>query len=315
MKKHYPRPKKLLLIVLLLILSVGFLGLLTQYFLTKPSLPFNPTIHYAKVNKATIAYYTRGSGEPLILIPGFGMTMQDWDPLLLQQLSKHNTLIIFDYPGVGRSTGNLNDFTETQLAGTVVQLMNDAKIKYANVLGWSLGSFVAQRIAQESPDRIDRLILVSTAFGGHYMIPESPAVDKQMEDRLGGDWQTDYLPLMFPSDKKEAMQAYISRVNEALKNGQAPATPPQTLDARRALEHIFADTEEEETRYKESVNIQSPTLIIMGGKDVLIVPDNAKVVADRIPNAKLKLIPDAGHAVLFQDVDAVSKLITEFLAH
>ena len=107
-----------------------------------------PEIKYAQVNDVKLAYYTRGQGEPLIMIMGYAATMGMWDPALLEELSKNNTLILFDNRGIGLSTDTKeNKTTIPQMADDAAGLVKALGYKKVNVLGWSMGARIAQQLS------------------------------------------------------------------------------------------------------------------------------------------------------------------------
>jgi len=271
---------------------------------------FQAQVQTAAVSDARISYYTRGSGKPLILINGFGMTMQDWDPLLLEKLSQNHTLILFDDRGVGNSTGDISHLTESQMADDTIGLMDALRIQKADILGWSFGSFTAQIIAEQHPNRIDHLILVATAPDVNHMIFGSNLNNTALNN-VDADWNSGFVPLMFA--KNANAQAYLTRLATAITTGEAPHDTPESAAVRTAQEQTWADQNQEQSRYDKLPSITSPTLIIAGDKDTVVLPANDTLVANRIPNAKLVIIPNAGHAVLFEDPKQFSETVEEFL--
>jgi pimeloyl-ACP methyl ester carboxylesterase len=106
---------------------------------------FKPEVKHAQVNGVKLAYYTRGQGEPLMMINGFISTMSLWDPALLDELSKNNTLVLFDNRGVGLSSDTKeNNTTIPQMADDAAGLAKVLGYKKVNILGWSMGARIAQ---------------------------------------------------------------------------------------------------------------------------------------------------------------------------
>ena len=309
-RRSFPRVTQTIAAILLLILIAAI------YFFSKfNSTPFKANVQFVTIKNAKIAYYTRGKGSPLILIPGFAMTMQDWDPELLRELSIHHKLIVFDYRGIGKSTGDLSNLNEDQLASDTIELMDMLKIKKTNILGWSLGSFVGQRISEKYPERVTRLVLIATAPGEDKIVGGSKSIGTTIQNNLNGSWESFYIPLMFPNtpDGKSASQTYLNQVSTALQNGELPSDRGGDTSARAILEQAFSNTQLEQDRTAELSTIRIPTLIIVGQNDTLVPIQNDKFVTNRILNAELKIIPNAGHAVLFQYPDQVSQLTNQFL--
>ncbi len=300
-KGHKPFYVVLILIPLLFI----FLSLTINYFF-----PFKAQLKYAALPGSEIAYYTRGSGYPLILLSGFGMTMKHWDPLLLNKLSENNELIIFDYRGVGNSTGHPDKSTK-EMATDIIQLMDSLKIKKANILGWSLGSFVGEIVAESYPQRVNKLILVSTALGGDQGIEGSTQIANAIQQNLGGSWEHVYVPFLFTTE--ESKNNYLMRIRLSQFFGESPAGPDEVIDAKFAIELALSNKTDENKRNLYLSSITSSTLIISGKEDKLVPPANSERTAGYISNSKVVIIPQAGHAVLFEKASDVARLIDEFL--
>lgn len=270
--------------------------------ITTHMVPFRAHVRTAYINGQTMHYYIRGHGEPLFLLPGFAMSLHDWDPMLIEELSKKNKLIMIDYPK--------NPSSEVELADDVVRLMNKLKISKANLLGWSMGSFFAQVVAENNPDRVDKLILVSTALGGDDIVQGEAS---SIQNDLGGTWETAYVPIMFSPEQNNAMATYLHRRDAAIKTGEAPQKNSPDINQRAKLENVFTNKQQEKSRTDGLKVIKAPTLIIVGEKDTLLVPENARRVANRISGSRLEIVPNAGHAVLFQNLPSVVKIIDNFL--
>src|SRR6478752_2932182 len=131
--------------------------------------PFRAQVHVTPVGKTRIAWYERGQGPPLVMLIGTGSTMAEWDPALLQLLAREHRLVLFDYPGVGMS-GLWHGRSFDSLADATAGLMDAIGLPQADVLGWSMGGFVAQRLAIDHPARVSHLILAGTNPGGGHTV-------------------------------------------------------------------------------------------------------------------------------------------------
>ena len=119
-----------------------------------------------QVDDAEIAYRRIGNGRPLVVLNGFAATSADWAPSFIDTLASSNELILLDNRGIGRSTDNGRPFGIEQLADDAARVIEMLDVERPNVLGWSMGGFIAQRLALQHPDRINKLILLSTDLGG-----------------------------------------------------------------------------------------------------------------------------------------------------
>ena len=119
-----------------------------------------------QVDGAQIAYRRTGNGRPLAVLNGFGATNTDWDPSFIDRLTSSNQLILVDNRGIGRSTDNGQPFDIAKLADDAARVIEMLGIERVNVLGWSMGGFIAHTLALQQPGRINKLILLSTDPGG-----------------------------------------------------------------------------------------------------------------------------------------------------
>ena len=101
-----------------------------------------------------------GKGDPILLISGSSSNMNTWEPSILRDLSSNHTVIVFDNRGVGNTTTGSKPFSIQQLANTIAGLLDALKIQKADVLGYSLGSFVAQQLTVSHPKKVNRLVLL-----------------------------------------------------------------------------------------------------------------------------------------------------------
>ena len=121
-----------------------------------------------------------GKGDPILLVQGAGGDMNTWEPSLLSDLSSNHTVIVFDNRGVGNTTTGNKPFSILQFANDTAGLLDALKIHSADVLGYSLGSFVAQQLAVTHPEKVNRLVLIAASCGGKESIPQSPQLRKMV---------------------------------------------------------------------------------------------------------------------------------------
>ena len=126
------------------------------------------------VGDIDIAYKTFGKGDPILLVSGSSSDMNAWEPSTLRNLSSNHTVIVFDNRGVGNTTTGTKPFSIQQFANDTAGLLDALKIQKADVLGYSLGSFVAQQLTVMHPEKVNRLILVAASCGGKDGISQSP---------------------------------------------------------------------------------------------------------------------------------------------
>src|SRR5215831_18711027 len=126
------------------------------------------------VGDIDVAYKMFGKGDPILLIQGLGGSMNSWQPSILKELSSNHTVIIFNNRGVGNTTTGTKQFSIQQFANDTVGLLDALKIQKAEVLGFSMGSFIAQQLVVTHPEKVNRLLLIGSTCGGKESIPQSP---------------------------------------------------------------------------------------------------------------------------------------------
>src|SRR5918994_3236029 len=130
-----------------------------------------------------IAYKIFGKGEfPLVLISGSANVMEAWPTSFLNEMALTHKVIIFDNRGVGNTTIGTQPFTVQQFANDTAKLLDTLKIERADVLGFSMGSFVAQQFTLNHPEKVNKLVLYGSSCGGKDAVPQSPEVIKTISD-------------------------------------------------------------------------------------------------------------------------------------
>jgi pimeloyl-ACP methyl ester carboxylesterase len=280
----------------------------------------NIPVKRVHVGDIDIAYKTFGKGEPILLVSGAGGDMNAWDPSTLRVLSSNHTVIVFDNRGVGNTTTGSKPFSIQQFANDTAGLLDALKIRKADVLGYSMGSFVAQQLTVTNPEKVNRLILVAASCGGKEGIPQSPQLQK-----MASDVANKFINNI--SVSQEEMKSLISAtlgpgwirlhpesletIPEA-KDLFDSITPNNNLKQIKAIQSWFA------TNWSgicsQLTKISNPTLVIIGTDDVTVPTANSLVIAGKIPGAWLVQIKDAGHAIPSQYPDKINRVLQTFLS-
>src|SRR5207247_4080601 len=129
-----------------------------------------------QVAGAQIGYRRVGNGRPLLVLNGFAATSADWDPSFIDRLASCHELILLNNRGIGGSTDDGQSFDIAKLANDAAHVIETLGFERTSVMGWSMGGFIAQALAVEYPDRVHKLILLSTDSGGTGPDLASPAV-------------------------------------------------------------------------------------------------------------------------------------------
>jgi pimeloyl-ACP methyl ester carboxylesterase len=272
--------------------------------------PFRARVHVTPVGTTKIAWYERGQGPPLMMLTGTGSTMAEWDPALLRLLARDHRLVLFDYPGVGMS-GPWHGRSFDSLADTTAGLMEAIDLPRAGVLGWSMGGFVAQRLAIDHPARVSHLILAGTNPGGSRTVlgtRKAQAIDSEPAPS-----EADVLRELYPPDRQAEGRRFLRRLELASQSGEIPndfQVPAATTHRQVTAEDPWLHSNR---NYRELSTIAAPTLATAGAQDPVVPPVNLRRIAARVPQAKLRVFPGA-HAFLFQERRLFTRAVNRFLS-
>lgn len=264
---------------------------------------FRAEVRYAQVGGTKIAWYERGQGPPLAMLIGTGSTMAEWDPALLRLLSEHHRLILFDYPGVGFS-GDWHGKSLDSLADATAGLLAAIGAPRADVLGWSMGGFVAHRLAVEHPGRISRLVLAGTNPGGSGTVLGTAAA--QVIDSEPHSSQADALRELYPPGRQGEGRRFLHRLERASQSDEIPDdfhVPAATVRRQVAAEDPWLRSN---ANYRQLAGVTAPTLAAAGAQDPVVPPVNLRRIAARIPRSRFAVFPGA-HAFLFQSRRAFAR--------
>jgi 3-oxoadipate enol-lactonase len=249
----------------------------------------------------SIAYRTEGSGAPVVLVHGVGGDSSNWDGVASRLVAKFR-IVKVDLRGHGRSAPIRAPCTVEDLACDVTDVLDALGVHACRLVGFSLGGQVAQSIALQAPDRVEKLVLIS-AVAGRTESERAGAASRVKLLRDKGTaaiaesnrerWFTDEFRRRHP-DKVEA------RVQQVLRSD-----PESYLHAFT----VFA-TADLGARLDA---IRAPTLIITGESDVAATPRMAQLMHDRITNSELRVLPALRHSLLVERPDLIADLLLDFL--
>ena len=262
-------------------------------------------VHVAHTTLGAVGYRVLGSGPPLVLIMGYAGTMETWDRRFVDTLAQHHRVVIFDNAGIGPTAPVQAPLTIDAMANQTSALITALRLGRPDVLGWSMGSMIAQALAVLHPGQVNRLILCASYPGdGQATRPSQAALDalhSGSQQKVNAD--------LFPADQTAAQNAYLAALSSY---PAAPPVPASTVTAQgHAVDQWWAGTDKAGQR---TATISIPTLIADGTADRLDPVGNTRVLAGLIGGSKLVLYPDAGHAFLFQDQAAFVPVIETFLS-
>ncbi len=252
-----------------------------------------------------IHYEVHGSGEPVLLIMGLGSNAYGWHRTI-PWLSERYQAIAFDNRGVGRSDVPAGPYTIAQMAADAEAVLDATGHDTAHVVGASLGGMIAQRFALTYPDRLRSLVLVCTTAGGTHNVRASAEVMAALVQG-GDDPNVVYRRNAWFLYGDDTRTSNPERIEEDLVFRQKiPTTPAGYLaQLQAAMGHDTWDA---------LPSIAVPTLVVHGDADLLIPTANGVLLAERIPGARLVLVPGAGHMLQADGGDVVRDAVLPFLA-
>jgi len=244
-----------------------------------------------------------GEGEPLLLVNGYAATSADWDPGFLAALGASHRVICPDNRGCGGSDLGAGEIAVDGLAADLEALLDALEIARLPVAGWSMGGFIAQRLAERSPARVAALALIDTDPGGAAAVPADPERWARLLDHSGTprEQATRLISLLFPPGRA----AEIDRRFGAAVAAAREALDPAALRAQeRAMEAWHA-----EDRPPPAAAGRPPTVVVHGAEDAVIPAANTAPLASRWAASRVELIGGCGHAAMAQQPDRVAALI------
>lgn len=259
----------------------------------------------AKIKNLDIYYEIIGQGEPLVMIRGLGSNVDHWYEQA-PALSKKYQLLVFDNRGIARSSDPGGSFSTRDMAADTAALMEAAGFKSAHVLGYSMGGMVAQEMALNYPEKVNGLILAATDCGITQRIKARPEVSRLFSEMVAlgtPEAKLAAAACLYAKNTLESKPEVIQRYNEV--SMRYPAS--QDMMARQWAAVTQHDA------CSRLQNISSPTLTITGSEDVLIPADNAKIMAERIPDARMSVIDDGGHLFLIEQSQQFNLAVIDFL--
>lgn len=243
------------------------------------------------------AYRQLGSGHgvPLVLLNHWGANLDNFDPAIVTGLAIDRPVYALDYRGIGRSGGSA-PLTVAEMAHDMIAVIAALRLQQVDLIGFSLGGFVAQQIALDAPQVVRRMILAGTGPAGGQGIDRVGAVSWPLILKNVLRLRDPKHDLFFtPSDAGQAAaRAFFARLKERTQDRDAAVGPRPFL---RQLKAITA-WGRQGPQPIETLNL--PVLVVNGDHDIMVPTLNSTVLADRIPGARLFLYSDAGHGGIFQ---------------
>ncbi len=256
--------------------------------------------------------FGKPDGVPLVFNQHFTGTMDHWDPAVTDGLASEREVILFNNAGVSSSSGEVPTSVE-QMAANAVSFIKALGLAKVDVLGFSIGGFVAQEITLEAPDLVRRLVLVGTGpRGGEGMATLTP----EAQEIFGATYdEPDHLWLRVHFTRSEKSQAagreFLKRFRLRAEN-RDPEVNGKVAPAQIEAIGKWGASREKPFEYLKS--IRQPALVVNGGEDVIIYSVNSFILQQHLPNAQLILYPDANHGSQYQYPKRFVRHVSLFLS-
>jgi pimeloyl-ACP methyl ester carboxylesterase len=249
-------------------------------------------------------------GMPLVLLQHFRGNLDNWDPALLDTLASEREVIAFNNVGVA-STDGATPNSVTQMARDAVVFLEALKLEQVDLLGFSLGGFVAQEIALLRPSLVRKLILAGTGpQGGPAMHGwRKDIADNARTDQPGAE---QLLHIMFkhtPSSQAKGVE-YLGRFMERKERDAASSSATRDAQYDAVVEWGVPD----HNRLQRLAAIQQPAFVANGDDDLMCPPRLTHLMGGLIPHAEVKIYPDAGHGFLWQHHEQFGADVSAFLS-
>jgi 3-oxoadipate enol-lactonase len=260
-------------------------------------------VPFTDSDEARIFWRERGVGEPLLLIMGYGYPSEMWHHVE-PGLADSFRVLLFDNRGIGRSSRPPGPYLMTTMAADAAAVLDAAGVEQAHVFGVSMGGYIAQELALREPRRVRSLVLGGTMCGGAHAIPADQEVLDVFEARKNMSPEEGVRALVpYIYDRKTSPERIEADLEIRLQNYPSDETAAAQLEGVLQWES-----------YDRLGELHVPTLVIHGENDRLIPPENGRLLAKRIPGARLVTLPDASHLFFTDRPGETVSVVHDFLS-
>jgi pimeloyl-ACP methyl ester carboxylesterase len=279
---------------------------------TAESYPASENKQVDAANGISYAYRDLGNSEvPLVLFQHFRGNLENWDPPLIDALGQNRRVLTFDNTGVGGSTG-MTPRTIAEMARDAIAFLDALNLSKVDLLGFSIGSFVAQDITLTRPELVRRVVLASSApqgaAGMHGWASHVIDAVGQRQTSPEGYLSVFYAP---STTSQDAGKQTLQRIFGARTDDRDAETTWQTRQAQ--YDAVCSWGIPNHSLLQRVSAIEHPVFIANGESDPMILPHYSYLLAGLIPQAKLKIYPDAAHGFLFQHAAEFAADVGAFL--
>lgn len=267
---------------------------------------------FAELGDRTIAYRSYGKGKAIIFVNRFRGTLDTWDPLFVAKMAEKFNVIVFDYSGIGSSTGSLAPDI-TVVAKDVKDLADFLKLDSVIVLGWSYGGLVAQTATLLYPNLVTHAVLVGTNPPGKNEIPiEQAFFDAALKPV--NDFEDEIVLFFEPKSESSRLAAKAShdRIHKKIDGGKIPST----MDVFQ-LYFGGGDTfRDDPLNFREQIKkIKTPILIISGDHDISFAVENWYSFVNQMANTQMIVYTATGHGPQHQYPELTAQYIINFVSY
>jgi pimeloyl-ACP methyl ester carboxylesterase len=266
---------------------------------------------FIDVKDAKFAYRSFGQkeGVPIVFLQHFTGTMDNWDPAVTNELAKKHPVILFDNKGVGSSEGDTPG-TVAEMANDAIDFIHALGVEKVYLLGFSLGGFIAQNLAENYPELISKVILAGTGPKGSEGITEIvKVVTEGMVD--GPDKVLRNIFFTKTTSGRAAGEQFLQRLQSRKDNRDTPTSGASVNAQAKAIITYGYETDKD---HQQLLNIKQPVLIVNGTDDLIVPSVNSFTLSKYLVNSKLILWSDSGHGGLFQYHQDFVEAANAFLA-
>jgi pimeloyl-ACP methyl ester carboxylesterase len=270
----------------------------------------NVPTRFVETDGIRFAYrrWGKSGGAPLIFMQYFSGNLDDWDPQVTDGFAADFDVILFDNAGVG-SSGGETPGTVSEMTRHAVAFCGALGLKRVNAVGFSLGGMIAQQLALDYPDRVNRIVLLGTGPRGG----EGMTFTELSSDERAAPEQFLLAAFFSPTDASQAAgRAYLKRLAARTTDRDRPVSPRTAEAQLHAIREWGAVASS--NRYATLPKIKHPTLVVHGTKDIVVLPINAFILAEHLPDAQLIMYPDSNHGAQYQHAEVFLKHAKLFLS-
>ncbi len=254
-----------------------------------------------------IYYESHGTGEPLVLIAGFASGAWQWFKQI-DDLSRNFRVITFDARGISRSKLDENETVSIkEIANDVCEILDELEIEKASILGTSFGGFVAQEFALRYPERLNKLILACTSFGGiKHVLPDNIEALSAFSSISNLNSLERIRKFMIPAFTKDFAENHANVIEQVCKLREQNKVPESVY-----LQQLQAATTFD--MQAKTLQILAETLVVTGDKDQVVPMQNSINLANMIPKAELKIVENSGHLFFIEQAEKFNRIVKEFV--